>query len=86
MGYIDLTNIDSILEQLAQDEHKFLRDILEHYAQRGPTMDMEDFVAEMAVQMRNTTMGPLSALSARRRAHDPEQACVAVFSKNNRRI
>ena len=68
MGYIDLTDIDSILDQLQPDEHQFLRDILEHYSQRGPTMDMEDFVAEMAVQMRNTTMGPLSALSARRRA------------------
>ena len=73
MGYIDLTDIDSILDQLQPDEHQFLRDILEHYSQRGPTMDMEDFVAEMAVQMRNTTMGPLSALSARRRAANPEQ-------------
>ena len=46
------------------------------YDPQGPTMDMEDFVAEMAVQMRHSTMGPLSALSARRsthRSHEAEQ-------------
>jgi len=80
MGYIDLTDIDSVVELLQPDEHSFLRDILEHYATQGPTMDMEDFVAEMAVQMRHSTMGPLSALSARRsthRSHEAEQELEA---------
>jgi len=73
LGYIDLTDIESTLDYLQPDEQQFLRGILEHYSQQGPTMDMEDFVAEMAVQMRKSTMGPLSALSARRSSHRAEE-------------
>jgi len=70
LGYIDLSDLDSLLLALSPLEIEFLDPLLRDYADtwNTDTMAMEEFVAQMVMVLRSKdcSWGPLSALATRR--------------------